>query len=78
MQLYTVSCMSGGVPGQNHFRTHQQAADVLAGFLELLALELLTHIGLDHADGGDVLLHALVQVIVLAESLAKNTWWHGS
>ena len=60
-----------GVPGQNHFRTHQQAADVLAGFLELLALELLTHIGLDHADGGDVLLHALVQVIVLAESLAK-------
>ena len=60
-----------GVPGQDQLGTHQQIAHILAGLAELLALKLLAHIGLDNADGGDILLHALVQVVVLAECLAE-------
>ena len=61
----------GGVPGDDKFSAHQQVAHVLAGLAELLALELFPHVGFDHADCRNILLHALVQVIVLAESLGE-------
>ena len=57
----------GVVEGENFFRPQQKVLHVEGGLAELLALEILPHIGLDHPDGGDVLLHGFVQVIVLFE-----------
>jgi len=60
-----------GVPRKDHLGAHKQAADILAGLFELFALKILADIGLDHTDGGDILLHALVQVVIFAECLAE-------
>ena len=74
-----------GVDGQLHQGHHQhhaalglhkQVVQVAGGRLELGVLKLFAHIGLHHADGGDVFLHAGVQVVVLLEHLGEDL--HGA
>ena len=66
----------GVVEGEQALGLDEHLVERLGGLGELAALVVLTHEGLDHADGGDVLLHAGVQVVVLAEDLIEYLHRH--
>ena len=55
------------VEGKNFFSTQQQILHIAGCLFELFTLVIFAHIRFDHADGGNIFLHALVQVIVLFE-----------
>ena len=61
----------GRVVGQDFFCLEQKLLHVAGGFFELFALKILAHIRLDHADGGNVFLHALVQVVIFFEGVRE-------
>lgn len=55
------------VEGKNFFSTQQQLLHIAGCLFELFTLVIFAHIRFDHADGGNIFLHVLVQVIVLFE-----------
>ena len=74
-----------GIDGQLHqghddqhaaLSLHEQVVQVAGSRLELGAFEFFAHIGLHHANGGDVFLHAGVQFVVLLEYLGEDL--HGA
>ena len=61
----------GRVVGQDFFGLEKQLLHVAGGLFELFALKILAHIRLDHADGGNVFLHALVQIVIFFEGVRE-------
>jgi len=64
--------MAGLVEAQTALCVDELLIQTLAGFGVLLVLEALADEALDHADGGDVLLHGGVQVVVILENTVKD------
>ena len=62
----------GAIEAQTALCVDELLIQTLAGFGVLLVLEALADEALDHADGGDVLLHGGVQVVVILENTVKN------
>ena len=61
----------GAVQRQHGLSLDKQPVNIVVGGVEFLRLVVLAHIGLDDADGADILLHAGVEVVVFAEYLPK-------
>ena len=53
------------------FSLYEHVVDILCGLGKLCLLIFLTDKGLDHADGGDILLDALVQIVITLEDLLE-------
>ena len=60
------------VEGQQALGLDRQIIEAFRRLCELAVLIALPHKGLDHPDGGHVLLHAGVQIVVLPEHLVEN------
>ena len=69
--MYIVNCITGLFSASTRLSLDKQPVNIVAGCVEFLRLMVLAHIGLDDADGADILLHAGVEVVVFAEYLPK-------
>ena len=54
-----------------HFRFDEHLIDVLRGLMEFVDLILFSHVSLDHTDGSDVFLYAVVEIIVSFKDLLE-------
>ena len=60
------------IEAQTALSVDELVVEALAGLGVLLVLKALTHKALDHADGGHILLHRGVQVVVVLEHAVKD------
>ena len=60
------------VQGLQTLRLHKQLIQSLSSLTELLVLIILSHKGLHHTDGRDILLNGTVQVVVTQEYLCEE------